>query len=122
MAISVKYFLSTSATNGKYQVTHQILEATDIDPNVFVYKTATGVFDHFAVLADMEEYLTSKAAAETAGDLFYRQSVVTRTWDTINEMEADISIGKSRIQLLIDDTKNNGIVFGNTTITLTPSE
>lgn len=111
------------ATAPIYQVANAITVADGIDAAVFVFKTINQTFDHYAFAADMEQWPNTYDAANTAGLPFYRQSAVTRNWPSIDQMQADLAITKSRLQALCNDMVlvQAGIVINETTI-ITASE
>lgn len=101
-----------------YQVNNTITVAVGIDDAVFVYKTLTQKFDHYAYASDMEEWPDSYDAANQAGLAFYRQSSVTRNWPSVEQMQSDLSISQSRLQALCNDMilLQSGIVIDQTTV------
>lgn len=103
-----------------YRVMNEILAATGIDAAVFVYKTSTQAFDHYALVADMEQYSNSYDSAVLNGDLYYRQTSVTRDWDTVTLMNDDLNITRARVQALLNQMGAlQGTIPSDTTVTLT---
>lgn len=92
---------STNVEGGaSYLVTNVVTASFGVDKSVFVFKTDTGKFSHYATPADMEALPTSQEVAVADDALFYRQSSLARTWTTISEMNDDLSLTKSRLQSL----------------------
>jgi hypothetical protein len=95
--------VSTIEDGPLYKVKNEVTAATDASPAVFVYKTATQAYIHVAMVADMEQWSDSYDQALIDGTAFYRQTSVTREWDTTLLASADIDVTKSRLQLLAND-------------------
>jgi hypothetical protein len=105
-----------------YRVTAAITAATNIDPAVFVFGTATQAFDHYGTVADLERWANSLAQASANGDAFYRLAAVTRDWPTIRLMTKDLEVARSRLQFLVDEMNAAQLgVIVDTTTTLSSS-
>lgn len=91
---------STVDNGANYTVTNTVTAAIGISPAVFVFKTETGAFDHYATPADMDALPTSQVDASIAGLGFYRQPSVQRVWTTISAMNDDLTITKARLSAL----------------------
>lgn len=122
MSISFDLRQITSVQTGPlYRVNNEITAAVDATTAVFVYKTETQVFSHYATVADLETYPDSRAQALTDGALYYRLASVTRDWSTVTEMEADVAETKSRLRYLASEL--NAVQAGvasDTTTTIIP--
>jgi len=90
-------------TGPLYRVNNTVTAAVGASPAAFVYKTLTQAYDHYATAADMESWPDSLASAQQNGKEFYRLTSVQRDWATVSEMNADLTVTKSRIQLLASD-------------------
>lgn len=121
MSVTVQLHQVTSIQPGPlYRVKNEVLSAQSIDTAMFVYKVSTQVFDHYAVVADMEQYPNTYAAAVQAGVDFYRQPSVTRDWATVTLMQEDLAITQARVQDLLNQMNAlQGSIPSDTTITLT---
>ena len=53
-----------------YQVTNEVVAATDASPAVFVFKTLTQAFSHYAGAGDMEQWPDTYAVAQLTGAAF----------------------------------------------------
>ena len=95
---------ATVSGGATYTVTNEITASVGISPAVFVFKTDTGVFDHYATPPDMEALPASQAEAVAAGLPFYRQPGVTRVWTTISAMEEDLALTQTRLNGLVRET------------------
>jgi hypothetical protein len=120
MAVSLELNQVTSVQDGPlYRVKNEVVAATNIGKEVFVFKTATKKFDHYATVADMESWPDNYDDALANGKTFYRVSVVQRDWETTIEMEADVSVTKSRLAGLVQQMNAvQGTVNSNTTTTI----
>lgn len=84
-----------------YTVTNEVTASVGISPAVFVFKTDTGKFDHYATPADLEGLPDSQAQAVADGKGFYRQPAVTRVWPTISAMNEDLAMTQTRLNSLV---------------------
>jgi hypothetical protein len=83
-----------------YKVVNEVTASMGIAMEVFVFRTDTGVFSHYATPADLELLPTSQAVAVSNSVGFFRQSSVTRIWTKISEMNEDLALTKTRLQAL----------------------
>ena len=103
MSATIQLHQVTSILDGPlYRVKSDVLSASGIDKSVFVYKTITQAFDHYAVAADMELYPNTYAEAVQTGAMFYRLASVQRDWPTTLLMRSDVEITQARIQALLN--------------------
>lgn len=110
--------IATAHDGPIYRVKNQITSATNASPSVFVFKTATQTFSHYASVADMDTYPDSYAAAVAAVAAFYRLTEVTRDWDTVAERNADVDLSRARVQALASDLSQlaDTLTFDTTTV------
>jgi hypothetical protein len=109
----------TSIVGGpRYQVTNQVTAATDADLSVYVFETSTQRFNHYAAAADMELFPNSYEQALLLGIAFYRLPIITRTWDTVQRMYADLDMSLRRLQSLADElnAQRGDLVINRTTV------
>lgn len=109
----------TAPCNGPaYCVTNTVTAATEASPNVYVYKTVTQAFDHYASAADMERWPDNFDQAFQANNAFYRLPSVTRTWSTVVAMNRDLRDSVFRLQRLADDlnTASGTLTINRTTL------
>lgn len=109
----------TSIVDGpQYQVLNEVVAATDASPAVYVYETATQKFNHYAAAADMEQWPDSLEKAQVTSMAFYRLPAVTRTWDTVARMNADLDMSIRRLQSLTDEltAQRGSLVVDRTTV------
>ena len=121
MSVSLQlHQLPTIQPHCLYRVKNEILAATGVDSGVFVYKTATQKFSHYATFADMETWPNLYEAAVQAGKPFYRAASVQRDWTTIKDMKCDLTITVARLQALLNDVADvQGSVLEESIVTLT---
>lgn len=93
----------TVPTGTTYQVDDSVTAATGIATEVFVFKTTGGTFDHVATVLDMLTYPNTQAAAALAGQSFYRQASVSRTFTSIAEAQDFASSLISRMRTLASE-------------------
>lgn len=112
--VTYKLHQATSIEAGPlYQVKNEVLEAVGSSAAVFVYKTDTKAFSHYATVADLEEWPDSYESAVQGSKDFYRQPSVTRGWKTIEEMNKDLAVTLARVRGLAQEL---GAVQGSVTI------
>ena len=117
MAMTIQLHQVTSILDGPlYRVKSDVLAATGIDKAVFVYKTATQAFDHYALAADMERYPNTYEEAVQSSAVFYRKMSVQRDWPTTLLMRSDVEITQARIQALLNSM---AVAEGSLTIDIT---
>lgn len=83
-----------------YRVVNQVSESSGASPAVFVYKTVTKAFDHYASAADMERWPDNYEEAQLKNLAFYRVNSVSRTWKTLQEMQEDLDMTLARVRSL----------------------
>lgn len=106
----------------KYQVTNTVVAAVGADSSVYVFKTVTQCFSHYASAADVLQWPTGYDVASLIGAAFYRLPNVTRTWDTVRRMNQDLAYSLYRAQSLANElTEQQGPLVGTTTTTVTGS-
>lgn len=109
----------TSIVDGtRYQVLNEVTAAVDASPAVFVYETSTRRFTHYAAAIDMTQLPDSYEKAQVLGAAFYRLPAVTRTWDTVQRMNADLAMTLYRLQSLADqlNEQQGSLVLDRTTV------
>lgn len=121
MSVSFTLRQTTSIQTGPlYRVKNEVTSATGASAATFVYKTSTQEFSHIAMAADMEQYPDSYDTAFQNDNLFYRQTSVTRDWQTITYAEGDLEVTRNRIQLLANDLNTlQGAFISDDTIVIT---
>lgn len=92
----------TLAEGVRYGVTVEVLNASGIEREVFVFRSVDDVFMHPAMAYDMNVYPASKALALGAGDAFYRASVMTVTYPTSASAASAIRSFKARLRILVN--------------------
>jgi hypothetical protein len=114
---------ATSIVNtNQYQVINSVIAAVGSDPNIYVYNASTQRFSHYASAADMTQWPTSPDVANMLKVAFYRLSSVTRTWDTVGDMNEDVALSLFRAQSLANElTEQQGSLVGTTVTTVTGS-
>lgn len=109
----------TSIVGGpKYQVLNEVIGAVDASPAVYVFQTSTQQFSHYAAAADMQQWPDTLDVASALGVQFYRLPAVTRIWDTVQKMNADLDTSVRRLQSLADElnAQRGNIVVDRTTM------
>lgn len=107
MAVSLTLKQTSSIVDGTtYRVKHEITAAAGISSAVFVFKTVTQEFDHFARVADMSEYPDTYEVALADGKTFYRLDTVQRDHSTATLAELDLTIARERMKLLAVDMQS----------------
>lgn len=81
-----------------YQATNVVEASFGIDKAVFVFRTDTQGFDHYATPADLETVSTSRDLALAERQSFYRQDRLSRTWPTLSLMQDDVAVTRSRLR------------------------
>lgn len=105
-------------TGSTYQVTNRVVMAEGASSAVYVYKTLTQEFSHYAAAVDMERYPDTYEVATVTAAPFYRLPVVVRTWDTVAMMDQDLTVSLRRLQYLADElnTYQGALVIDRTTV------
>jgi carbamoylphosphate synthase small subunit len=101
-----------------YEVTNEVVAATDASTATYVYKTITREYSHYATAADMSQWPESAELAEVTGAAFYRLPRLIRTWDTVGAMNADLADSIRRLQSLADElnVQNGALVIDRTVV------
>jgi len=122
MAVSFSLRQITSVVTGPlYRVNNTVDAATDASLMIFVFKTTTQEFSHYATVADIETYPDTYAQAVSDGAAFYRLASVVRDWGTVEEMEADVAMTLSRTQFLANELNAVQVgVSSDTTTVIVP--
>lgn len=106
----------------RYQVINVVVLAVGADPNIYVFKTTTQRFSHYASAADVAQWPLTYEIALLLGAPFYRLPCVTRTWDTVKRMKADLAASLFRAQSLANElTEQQSQLIGSVTTTVTGS-
>lgn len=106
----------------KYQVVNTVILAVGADPNIYVFKTSTRRFSHYASAADVAQWPVDCDVASLTGAAYYRQPTVTRIWDTVRMMKADLAASLFRARSLASElTEQQASLVGTTTTTVTGS-
>lgn len=102
----------------KYRVVNQVEISTGASTCVFVYKTASKAFEHYASAADMERWPDSFEEAQVRGLAFYRVNSVSRDWETLGDMQDDLDESMTRVRSLARElTAQHGtVVIDRTTM------
>lgn len=109
----------TSIVGGpRYQVVNTVTAATDASLAVYVFETVTQRFSRYAAAADMEQLPDSLEQAQVLGFPFYRLPTLTRVWDTVQRMNADLSTSLYRLQSLADqlNAQQGSLIVDRTTV------
>lgn len=64
----------------QYRLRLSVVDAVDIEPELFVHRTLDGVFINVATVYDLNAYPPSKAEADAAQALFYRTRAMDVTF------------------------------------------
>lgn len=117
MAVSLELNQVTSVVDGPlYRVKNTVVAATNMQKEVFVFKTATKKFDHYATVADMNAWPDNYDDAKNQNATFYRAAIVQRDWKTTNDMQSDVEITRARLGSLVQQMNAlNGSVNSDTT-------
>ena len=102
----------------QYRVTNEVTAAAGASPAVYVFKATSQEFSNYASAADMARWPDSLALAQVSGVAFYRLPAVTRTWDTVEQMNEDLSMSLRRLQSLADEmsAQQGALVVDRTTV------
>lgn len=111
-AVSISLHQTTQVTSdddgASYQVTNVVESARGIDRELFVYRTDTQRFDHYATPADLAVIPTSLDLATANRLPFYRQESLTRSWPSLELMQADVAMTESRLRGLAWEVSERG--------------
>lgn len=112
-AVSLTLHQTTSVMqnpNGAlYQATSVVEAAHGIEREVFVYRTDTQGFDHYATPADLATVPTSLELAVIERAPFYRQGSLTRKWPTLGLMQDDLAMTEARLRGLAREVSQRGV-------------
>lgn len=112
MAVSISLRQITQVTsndNGaSYQATSVVEAARGIDRALFVYRTDTRRFDHYATPADLVTVPISLELAVKNSLPFYRQDNLTRVWLSPGLMQDDIVMTETRLRSLAQEMSDRG--------------
>lgn len=99
----------TSNDNGAtYQATNVVEAARGISRELFVYRTDTQGFDHYATSADLATVSPSLDLARANRLPFYRQESLTRVWPSLELMQADLADTEARLRDLAREVSERG--------------
>ena len=100
---------------------NSISAATDASPAVFVFKTLTQEFSHYATVLDLETYPDNYEDAVADDLAFYRLAEVQRDWETVAEQETDVTMTQARVQFLANELNAlHGEIASDTTTVIEP--
>lgn len=106
-AVSISLHQTTTVTpasgGASYQATNVVEASFGIDRAVFVFRTDTQGFDHYATAADLAVVPVSRDLALAERLPFYRQDTLTRTWPTLELMQMDLNNTQVRLRALARD-------------------
>ncbi len=110
MSISLRQTTQvTSNDNGvAYQVTNVVEATRGIGRELFVYRTDTQGFDHYATPADLATVPTSLDLSRANRLPFYRQENLTRVWPSLELMQADLADAEARLRDLAREVSERG--------------
>lgn len=87
----------------QYRIRMNVVDSADIEPELFVFRTADGLFMNVATVSDLKAYPPSKAEADGAGSDFYRGralDVVYTNERTASEASAHF---QRKLKQVVDD-------------------
>src|SRR4051794_5779784 len=114
MSVSVGIRQQTFILDGPlYRVKTTVVSGTGISMALFVFKVADDTFDHYATAADLGRWPDNKPDAMTSMVGFYRQPILQRDWETVDDMNQDLQMTIERLQKVTDEWN-----AANTTIAL----
>ena len=99
-----------------YRVINQVEAAVGTSSAAFVYKTTLKTFSHYATASDFERWPDSYEEALLRDLPYYRLGSVSRTWDTVTEMQADLDMTCQRVRALANELTRmlSGVVLDRT--------
>ena len=108
-------------TSAAYHVTNVVDQNVDIPAEVFVFSTETGQYDHIASVGDLLNVPdTTQAAAQAAGNPYYRQSSLVKDWTRLSDAQEFSATVRERLKLLVVEyNKAETSFIGTTTETYT---
>lgn len=119
MPITITHTQTRSVVPGPlYVVEDEVTASSGIAPEVFVF-TMEDSYNRIATVDDMLSLQPTKAAAIAAGDDYYRQSDVTRSFQSLSDADSFAIAITDRLKLLVVDYESATEAFiGTTTETL----
>lgn len=108
----------TNVSDGpSYEVVNEVTAAVEASRATYVYKTVSQEFSHYASAIDMERWPDTYETAQVTGAMFYRLPLLSRTWDTVAQMNADLDTSLRRLQSLADEltAQRGALVLDRTT-------
>lgn len=101
MTVSITYeIVKTTPRADAYYVEVQVLSATDIEPQIFVFDVEHQAFTGVATVYDMRVFPSSRDAAIAANLAYFRAVGVVKNFQRIDQAEYFSSYTESRIKLL----------------------
>jgi hypothetical protein len=95
--------LTSIVAGPAYQVVNTVTAATDASLAAYVFQTSNQQFNHYATAADMDQWPDTYEKAQVTNAAFYRLPTITRTWDTVEDMNEDLDVSLRRLQSLADE-------------------
>lgn len=84
-----------------YRVVSSITNPSGMPGEVFVFHTADSIFSRVASVEDLQTLLASKAAAQSAGDAYYRSVNVTRDFEELEDAQDFALLVTERLPALV---------------------
>jgi len=84
-----------------YRVNMEVLHASDISPDIFVFEVACDDYSHVATPFDLEHVPTTPEVAENDGINYYRQRTVTKDFDTVDAAREFSTYTRGRVGYLV---------------------
>lgn len=100
--------VTSNDSGASYQATSVVEATRGIDRALFVYRTDTQRFDHYATPADLATIPTSLDLATANRLPFYRKENLTRVWPSLELMEDDIAMTEARLRGLAREVSERG--------------
>ena len=95
-------FTHTIPTEDTYKVSAEVIETTNIPPEVFVFDVEHETFSHVATVFDLESFPESKEDAIAAELGFYRSQSVTREFSDVALATFFEDVTRNRLKTLAD--------------------
>lgn len=89
----------------RYALRAEVINASGVPPEVFVYRTIDDVFMHVAMAYDLNVYPASKASALAQQADFYRVSAAPLVYETSAASAKALRFLKARLRLLVTQWK-----------------
>lgn len=99
-----------------FRVSDVITAATDIPMAVFVFKVTDDTFSHVATVYDLSTYPDTREQAVEAEQDFYRQTAVTKDWESLGTAIDFAESIKPRLKLLVKDFEKASDLFVGVTV------